>query len=264
MISGVPTFAIETVEFETNTSSGYDEFLAHRLGLIPLLSQTVDRFNNFDQCSCVQNCEKCSVRFILHVHNTTSEHVLITSNDLIPETKDQKVLPVHWKQDPDDAILLGKLAPNQELKLTAIAKKGTGKDHAKWSPASIATYQFVPKIDLDQSKIRSWSDRERQLFVASCPSHVYRLDQKNDAQISIEDPLKCTYCEECTQTATALGHGDAIQIAPVKGEFIFTVETVGSLMPDEIVQQAFRVLLGKMDTISSAGSAAFSSATFAL
>ena len=37
----MPTIAVELVEFEANTTVLNDEFLAHRLGLLPLLSSRV-------------------------------------------------------------------------------------------------------------------------------------------------------------------------------------------------------------------------------
>ena len=52
------------------------------------------------------------------------------------------------------------LGPGQAVRLTAIAKKGIGKEHAKWSPCAVATYQFDPIIEINKGAsmacMRAW------------------------------------------------------------------------------------------------------------
>lgn len=64
----------------------------------------------------------------------------VTSNDLVVSSTlsgDGSVRPLLCDEsDPQQQpILLAKLRQGQEIDLTAIAKKGLGKEHAKWSPA---------------------------------------------------------------------------------------------------------------------------------
>ena len=65
IIGEVPTMAIDIVQVDENTSPLNDEFIAHRLGLVPLVSESVDTFQDHDKCECQEFCEKCSVRYRL-------------------------------------------------------------------------------------------------------------------------------------------------------------------------------------------------------
>ena len=71
IISEVPTMAIDKVEISENTSALHDEFIAHRCGLIPIVSDEVARYNTIDACDCAAGCPKCTVFFELDVLNTS-------------------------------------------------------------------------------------------------------------------------------------------------------------------------------------------------
>merc|ERR1719334_1146742 len=60
MIAEVPTLALDFADIEFNDSVFHDEFLAHRLGLIPLFSKNVNKFKDSRDCDCDGNCDGCS------------------------------------------------------------------------------------------------------------------------------------------------------------------------------------------------------------
>lgn len=130
IISEVPTMCIEFVNVKVNTSCMNDEYLAHRLGMIPLVSSNVDQFNYPIETYTDNNTLTspiCSVKFSLRVKNDTSETMEVTSLDLKQEeieTEDQRsvrpIEPTSFNGEPR-GILIMKLAPNQELDLECIA-----------------------------------------------------------------------------------------------------------------------------------------------
>ena len=78
--------AIEMVKVLDNTSVMNDEFIAHRLGLVPLFSENVDHFESHDECNSVEFCNKCSVRYRLYKKCPPTQDVCeVTSNDIVLE-----------------------------------------------------------------------------------------------------------------------------------------------------------------------------------
>lgn len=83
IIAEVPTMAIDLVQVSENTSVLNDEFIASRIGLVPLVSENVDKFTMHKQCTCTGFCENCSVRYKLHKKCPPDQETCeVTSNDI--------------------------------------------------------------------------------------------------------------------------------------------------------------------------------------
>ena len=136
-ISQVPTFAIDDVVILENSSVMHDEAVAHRLGLIPLRTD-LERFVMPHVCDCKSTlgCSKCRVLLVLDTESQDKTKV-VTSADLVSE--DEVVKPVN------NEIPIVALAPGQKLKFEAYGRLGTGKNHAKWQPTSVAVVKDSKK-----------------------------------------------------------------------------------------------------------------------
>jgi DNA-directed RNA polymerase II subunit RPB3 len=158
----VPTLAIDLVEVEANTSVLADEFIAHRLGLIALLSTDVDKILYSRDCECEQYCDNCSVRLSLHAKCTSDDIMKVYASDLVMDSQrhnDQIGKPVI--SDPDGlGPLIAKLRKDQELKLTCIAKKGIAKEHAKWMPTAAVGFEYDPNNKLHHLDL--WYEEDPQ------------------------------------------------------------------------------------------------------
>lgn len=107
IISDVPTLAIDIVNIEINDSNLHDEMISHRLSLVVLDSSD------------------CSKEFEIFLDAVCHEDYLdITSDLLKSELNIMK------------NIVIVRLHKGERIKLSAIARKGTGREHAKWSPVS--------------------------------------------------------------------------------------------------------------------------------
>jgi len=257
MIAEVSTMAIDLVYIAENTSVLNDEFIAHRLGLIPLLSTRVDEFKFSRDCVCTDRCSSCSVLFTLDVKCEAEQTIYVTSQDLKCQDLSKDVIPVDLVDSnqrnaaANTGILIVKLRKNQQLKLTAIAKKGIGKEHAKWQPTCGVVFQYDPDITLNHDRINELDDQKKQDWVNSCPTKVFRFNEQT-RQVEIEDARNCTFCGECKLKSDQFQKPELAHIAPKPDRFIFTVETTGALRPDEVVFSALSVLKEKLATLAEA------------
>ncbi|MGC8676401.1 MAG: DNA-directed RNA polymerase subunit D [Candidatus Micrarchaeia archaeon] len=120
----VPTFAIDTVTFYENTSAMFDEYIAHRIGLIPIITPG----KGYD--------EKDEIMFSLEAEGPITAY----SGDLKSSDKNVKVA--------NEKIPIMKLAEGQRLKLEGKAVMGVGSRHAKFQPG-LATYKLLDNGDFE-------------------------------------------------------------------------------------------------------------------
>jgi len=119
------------------------------------------------------------------------------------------------KDESGKHIVLNKLKKNQELRLKAIAKKGIGKEHSKWSPVSTVSMQYIPEITINNSILNELTKEEKILFKNSCPKVVYSYNEKNDV-FEIENLNECTFCQECKIHAESIGKKDLVSVKQKK------------------------------------------------
>ncbi|MEK6757532.1 MAG: DNA-directed RNA polymerase subunit D [Nanoarchaeota archaeon] len=118
-LSQVQVLAINEVEISKNDSPLYDETVAHRLGLIPLITKGAVN-------------EKTEMKLKLDV----KKEGYVYSGDLKGE-----VQVVHNK------IPITTLAKDQEVKITATVTAGKGSDHSKFSPG-LMFYRNISEITM--------------------------------------------------------------------------------------------------------------------
>jgi len=222
-VNEIPTLAIDTVEISKNDSVLYDEIIAHRLGLVPLIADK-KTFTLPEDCSCKgKGCSKCTAALTLKVEGPG----MIYSKEL----KSKTVKPVY----PEMPIVL--LQKNQELEIIANARIGIGTSHAKYSPG-LAWFRNYPEIKVkDSAFIES---------ARACPKNVFEI---RDGKFSVKNLSNCDMCMACVE-ASKLAEKDAVSVTGSEENFIFFIESWGQMPPREIFTEACKSLGENLKTFS--------------
>lgn len=225
MLAEVPTIAIDLVEFEANTSVLADEFIAHRLGLIPLDCYRIDDVTYTRDCdNCESYCGLCSVVLTLSARCTSDEVMSIYARDLVvsDDRANAQVGNPVWTDAEERGVLICKLRRGQELKVKCIAKKGIAKEHAKWAPTAAIGFEYDPLNKLKHS------------------DYWYENDPKTEWPAS----------KNAKDEEPFAGGDDEPQFSDDQpARYYFEVESVGGMPPDEVLKSGIRVLQNKLANV---------------
>ncbi|ORZ00813.1 DNA-directed RNA polymerase [Syncephalastrum racemosum] len=253
LIAEVATMAIETVYVVNNTSIIQDEVLSHRLGLIPIKADPLmfaymqPDENPTDLNTIVFRLKvKCEVnpdaspdetdpkKKYINSHVYSSHLVWEPKGSQAERFKDAPIRPVH------DDILIAKLRPGQEIDVELHCCKGIGKEHAKWSPVSTASYRLLPEIRILEPITGDAAYRFQKCFSPG----VIKVVKENGVPTAQVDKAR-----NDTVSREVLRHKEfenKVQLTRVRDHFIFNIESTGIIPPEDLFVLAINVLEEKI------------------
>ena len=263
MMAEVPTLAIETATVQENSSVLFDEFLAHRIGLLPINSRSVDRYEYQKECSCSYSCPNCTVKYTLDVMATDPGITEVTHHDIQPAdvsiSTDSSNYPfpmpswdreVSEEENRSKGIVIVKLRQGQQISMKLEAKKGIGKMHAKFNPTGSVSMRYEPVVEINRDIEFDVPANERKEIVASCPRNVFELDSSGHIEVARLD--ECILCEECVNKASVdLKRKGLVSVNHKTDKVYFDVESTGVRPPQDIVAAAIRILTEKWSKLGT-------------
>ena len=179
-----------------------------------------------------------------------TKHVYSRDLEWIPQGDQAERLGVDSIRPIYDDILLAKLRPGQGIELEAHARRGIGKDHAKYSPVCTASYRLMPHVEL----LENVYDKDAEELVYVYEPGVFRLvptvpgqDPPGTRQKAVvHNPYACTMSRNFMRHATL---AKAIRITRITDHFIFSIESVGMASPAVLLAEALRVLQRKCQNV---------------
>ncbi|HDD69059.1 MAG TPA: DNA-directed RNA polymerase subunit D [Candidatus Korarchaeota archaeon] len=226
--SEVPILAVDEVIFFANTTAFFDEYIAHRLALIPL--RTPRKVLDFG--------EDYAVRLKLDVI-AQEEQEIVYSRQL--ESSDPEVYPVN----PDIPIIA--MNKGERLSLEAIARLGRGKQHAKWQPVVALGYRYYPIYVFDPQKCIE----AKELVEKTNAEAIH----ENGMLRVLDAPYHPTLEKILKRCALDFGE-PAVKVEYDDSRIIIKFESTGALDCDEILLIAVEELLRKLEVLENSIKAA--------
>lgn len=251
MLAEIPTVAIDIVTVISNTSVFFDEFIVHRLGLIPILADIADDLVFPRDCPCggEVGCSQCQVGGRLTVACSSREHKRdVYASDMTFD--DPRVRAVSFN---DKGVWIMSLGRSQQIDIQFYIRKGIAKEHAKWMAVGTVSMQFEMSVKVFQQSFRQLPDISlRKKFVENCPGRVFEYNEV-EQMVTAPHPERCIYCRECLSIEPPFHKlpEPLVNVRPRINEeghynFVFTVESLGTMPVLSVVLKAVDTYIAKI------------------
>ncbi|ESU36201.1 DNA-directed RNA polymerase RPB3 [Giardia duodenalis] len=270
----VPTLAIDIVKFLDNSTTLTEEFIAHRLGLIPLrtagsLSAISYWYTCDEEHSTEIECRECTFKGTLNISNDSTKIRVVTDKDIKFDHGGISTLSNYLEssfgaaETPSIPIL--KLAPGESINALLYARKDRGKIHAKWCPAACVVLRPLARIILCDEFERlpqQHNDVARTYISETCPRNVFTIENR---RVVVKDSNSCIFCNDCFNIPISLGEqGDNANtiwhpalVTQQPNAFYFSIESNGSISAYDIFLMACDEISARADEILAAATSVF-------
>ena len=205
-----------------NTTSLHNEFILHRIGLIPInISDTL-------------NYDSSKYKFILEKDNKTNELVMVTTEDfkvINTETNKEERSITFFPPNKltGEYILILKLKPNpnligEKINITGVSSKSSGGKNARFSPVSCVRYTYTR----DDDKLKS-----------ALEEHLKLTENESLPLIEKDKISKRFILEEGERYYKTDKNNEPNQ-------FDFYIESIGIISPENILKESLTILYNKV------------------
>jgi DNA-directed RNA polymerase II subunit RPB3 len=238
ILAEIPTIALAfdqltdknpDITIHVNNSALHNEYLGHRLSLLPLCFSEEE----------TENFEADNYVFKLHVKNTTDAIKNVTTADFeIFDAQDHKYpVAFHKRIFPSnditkEHILITKLRPNiynkekgEEINIEFKASKNIAKLHSRWCPVSCCSFFNIVDDKLAEQALQELYTKHD----AKNDNDRKAIKRKFDSLDRFRYFKKNKYDEPCA--------------------FHFKIESECALGPQYLFDKAFDILIGKLDKL---------------
>ena len=245
MLSHIPSVAIIAADVRENTSVIHSDYLRVRLGEVRILfnAQLLDDYYSDDIYDFSSFRGDNAIRFHLKKENKVGSGIQmlpVFAEDLMWEPFESQK---YYSEEEKPHFLsrhteLLYLRPGEAVDSIYYAVRGTQQQHARFTVASSIGYKMETEVVLDESV----TNAELAELFEVCPVNVFGKIPRGKTTPDIEDlVVQEDLCINCGKCLKIIGMGKKLSITTNEDVFIFYIDSVGTLNPVDIFDEALRI-----------------------